>query len=113
MLEFVYREFLRDPNQRWPWLAHAALLAKHRLGDLPLALRYASAIDERVTAPDVPLWARQMRIFILEDLNELDAAKILLGGLLASGKIRDPAELRFLKQRLEELEARSHRAKVK
>jgi hypothetical protein len=113
MLEFVYREFLRDPNRRWPWLAHAALLAKHRLGDLPLALRYASAIDERVTAPDVPLWARQMRIFILEDLNELDAAKILLGGLLASGKIRDPAELRFLKQRLEELEARSHRAKVK
>jgi hypothetical protein len=113
MLEFVYREFLRDPDRRWPWLAHAALLAKHRLGDLPLALRYASAIDEKVTAPDVPLWARQMRIFILEDMNELEAAKILLGGLLASGKIRDPAEARFLKQRLDELEARSRRAKVK
>lgn len=113
MLEFVYREFLRDPDRRWPWLAHAALLAKHRLGDLPLALRYAAAIDEKATAPDVPAWARQMRIFILEDMNELEAAKILLGGLLASGKIRDPAEARFLKQRLEELEARSGRQKVK
>ena len=113
MLEFVYREFLRDPNRRWPWLAHAALLAKHRLGDLPLALRYASAIDERTTAPDIPLWARQMRIFILEDLNELEAARIMLGGLLASGTIRDPGEARFLRQRLEELEARTARQNVK
>jgi hypothetical protein len=106
MLEFVYREFLRDPNRRWPWLAHAALLAKHRLHDLPLALRYATAIDEKTRAPDVPSWAKQMRVFILEDMNELEAAKILLGGLLASGKITDPAEARFLEQRLKELEAR-------
>jgi hypothetical protein len=113
MLELIYREFARDPNRRWPWLAHAALLAKHQLGDLPLALRYASAIDEMTTAADIPLWARQMRIFILEDMNELEAAKIMLGGLLASGRIRDPAELRFLKQRLDELEARNRRRKVK
>ena len=113
MLEFIYREFLRDPNRRWPWLAHAALLAKHRLGDLPLALRYAAAIDERTTARDVPLWARQMRIFILEDMNELEAAKIMLGGLLASGAIRDPAEARFLKQRMDELEAKSKAGRVK
>jgi hypothetical protein len=31
----------------------------------------------------------------------------MLGGLLESGTIDDPAELRFLRQRLEELEARS------
>ena len=54
----------------------------------------------------MPLWARQMEIFILEDMNELEAARIMLGGLLQSGVIQDPAELRFLKQRLEELEAR-------
>jgi len=109
MLEFVYREFLRDPDRRWQWLAHAALLAKHWLHDLPLALRYATAIDEKTSAPDVPSWARQMHVFILEDMNELEAAKILLGGLLASGKITDPAEARFLRQRLDELEARGGR----
>jgi len=106
MLEFIYREFLKDPNRRWRWLAHAALLAKYRLHDLPLALRYANAIDRLTTRRDVPLWARQMRIFILEDMNEIEAAKVILGGLLASGKIKDPAELRFLKRHLEELEAR-------
>jgi hypothetical protein len=105
-LEFVYQEFLRDPNRRWPWLAHAALLAKHRLNDLPLARRYAQAVQQRTTAPDVPLWAKQMEIFILEDMNELEAARIMLGGLLQSGTVRDPAELRFLKEHLEHLEHR-------
>jgi hypothetical protein len=105
-LEFVYQEFLRDPNRRWPWLAHASLLAKHRLKDLPLARRYAQAIDRHTTAAGVPLWAKQMEIFILEDMNELEAAKIMLGGWLQSGTVRDPAELRFLKERLDELEAR-------
>ena len=105
-LEFVYREFLKDPNRGWRWLAHAALLAKYRLKDLPLALRYASAVERLTTAPDVPVWARQMRLFILEDMDELQAAKVMLGGLLASGQIKDPAELRFLKQHLEQLEAR-------
>ncbi len=106
-LEFVYVEFLRDPNRRWPWLAHAALLAKHRLKDPALARRYAQAIDRHTTARDVPLWAKQMEIFILEDLNELEAAKIMLGGLLQSGTVTDPAELRFLKERLDQLEART------
>jgi hypothetical protein len=105
-LEFVYRQFLLDPNRRWPWLAHAALLAKHRLKDLPLAHRYAQALERNVTASGIPLWARQMEIFILEDMNELEAARVVIGGLLQSGRLTDPAELRFLKERLEELEAR-------
>jgi hypothetical protein len=106
MLEFVYQEFARDPDRRWPWLAHAALLAKHRLKDLPLARRYAAAIERQAGSRDVPLWARQMEIFILEDMNELEAARVMLGGLLERGEIRDPNERRFLQQRLRELEER-------
>jgi hypothetical protein len=106
-LEFVYREFFADPDHRWPWLAHAAIIAKHRLHDLALARRYAAAIDRHTKSADVPLWARQMEIFILEDMNELQAARILLGGLLESGAVRDPAELRFLRQRMQELERKT------
>ena len=104
-LEFVHGRFLADPDRRWPWLAHAALVAKHRLKDLALARRYAQAIDRHTRAGNVPLWARQMEIFILEDMGELEAAKIMLGGLLESGEIDDPAEAAFLKQRLDTLEA--------
>ena len=57
----------------------------------------------------MPPWARQMEIFILEDMNELEAAKVLFASLLLSGALTDPAELRFLQQRLEELEARLSR----
>ena len=112
-LEFVYEAFLQDPNRRWPWLAHAALVAKHRLKDLGLARRYAAAVDRHATDPVVPLWARQMEIFILEDMDELEAAKVMLGGLLESGKVTDPAEARFLAQRLEEMEERLRRPNVK
>jgi len=107
--EFIYQAFLEDPNRRWPWLAHAALLAKHRLKDLPLARRYAAAVQRHATAASVPLWAKQMEIFILEDMNELEAAKIMIGGLLASGTIHDPAEVRFLAQRLRELDEKIRR----
>jgi len=106
MLEFIYRQFLLDPGRRWPWLAHATVIAKHRLKDLPLALRYAQAIQRYAVGEGVPLWARQMEVFILEDLNELETARIIIGGYLQSGTIKDPAEIRFLDERLRELEAR-------
>lgn len=106
IFDFIYDEFSADPNRRWPALAHAALLAKHRLNDLPLALRYAAAIQRQATDASVPLWARQMEIFILEDMDELQAAKVMLGGLLAAGRIRDPEERRFLQGRLNEIERR-------
>lgn len=106
MLEFVYRQFLDDPDRRWPWLAHAAAVAKHRLKDLPLARRYAAAIQQHAGGPEVPLWAKQMEVFILEDMDELETARIMIGGFLSSGTVRDPAEIRFLDQRLRDIEAR-------
>lgn len=106
MLDFAYRQFLAAPNQRWSWLAHAAIVAKHRLRDLPLALKYAQAIAQHATGPEVPHWARQMPIFILEEMGETESAKILLGGLLANNTITDPHEIIFLTERLNELEAR-------
>jgi hypothetical protein len=106
MLEFIHAQFAADPNHRWPALAHAALLAKHRLHDLPLARRYAADLQRLVTDPSVPLWAKQMQVFILEDMDELEAARVVLGGMLATGHIKDPDEKRFLEERLKEIESR-------
>jgi len=104
MLDFVFRKFHQDPLRRWRWLAHAAILAKHQLKDTKLALTYARAIASEANAPSVPSWAKQMQIFLLEDLGEYEAAKILLGGLLASGTVTDEHEIRFLMERLKVLE---------
>ena len=103
MLELVHHEFLVDPNRRWPWMAHAAIMAKHRLNDLPLALTYAQALTAYATGPEVPHWARQMEIFLYEDMGEYETARILLGGLLSSGAVQDPHETHFLIERLKAL----------
>lgn len=105
MLEFVYRKFLENPNRRWPALAQAVYVAKHQLKDLPLALRYANALAKNVSSDKVPFWAKQMNIYVLEDMNEIESAKVLIGGLLDSGEIKDEHELKFLKERLKKLEA--------
>jgi hypothetical protein len=39
-------------------------------------------------------------------MNELETARIMIGGFLSSGTVHDPAEIRFLDQRLREIEAR-------
>ena len=101
MLEFVHRRFLEDPGRRWPWMTHAVYVAKHRIGDLPLALRYAGALRLNVDADTAPPWVTQMEIFVLEDLGEPESARIIIGGLLESGKLAGhDKELQFLKNRL-------------
>lgn len=103
MCEFVRRKFEEDPDRRWRWLAHCAIMAKHRLGDMRLALSYAEDIARR--AKRAPGWARQLRIFLLEDMGEAESAAILLGGLLASGEVTDPQEIHFLMERLKALKS--------
>jgi len=105
MLELVYRQFSADPNRRWPWLAHASIMAKHRLKDPELALRYAKALREQTSPAQVPGWARQMEIFLHEDIGEHEAARALLGGLLHSGTVTDAHELHFLTDRLAQMQA--------
>ena len=105
MLEFVHRRFLEDPDRRWPWMAHAVYVAKHRIRDLQLALKYANALRRHVSSDAAPPWVAQMEIYVLEDLGELESARIIIGGLLASGKLAgNDSELRFLKNKLAVLE---------
>ncbi len=103
MLEFVYQQFFIEPQQRWRWLAHATVLAKHKLKDLPLALKYAKAIADHAS-PEMPYWAKEMQIFILEDMGELEQAQLLIGGMLASGQVTDPNEVKYLNNKLNILE---------
>lgn len=100
MIAFVREKFLEDPARRWRWMAHAVFVADHRIGDHELALELARDLRLHAPAGAAPSWARQMELFILADLGEVESAKVLLGGLIESGAIRDPNEIRFLTERL-------------
>ena len=107
MMDYIYKKFNEDPNRHWRWLAHAATVAKHSLKDMPLALKYARALAEKATAEHVPYWARDMHFILLEDMGEIETAKVLVGGLIDSGEISDPYELNFLTEKIRELEENS------
>ena len=100
MLEFVHKRFLLNPDVQWPAMAHAVFIAKHRLHDLDLALKYAKDIRIHVKRNDLYSWVRQMELFVLEDMGDLESARILLGGFLESGIIENEREFRFLQKRL-------------
>ena len=104
MTEYIFRKFNENPNKYWRWLAHAIITAKHEIRDNDLALKYAHALAEKATGKNVPYWAKDMKIIVLEDMGEVEAAKILVGALIDSGEITDSYELNFLTQKIAALE---------
>lgn len=104
MLDFVREAFVGRPLDRWRWLAESVIIAKHRLDDPRLALDYARVLNRHTNSGEIPFWARDLQVLLLQDLGEFESARILIGGMLASGAITDPHEIRFLEQRLRELD---------
>ncbi len=107
MLDWIYQEFPRDPARRWPWMVHAAIVAKHRLGDLPLALKYSQTISDISGKWAIPGWARQMHIFLLQDAGDNAGAAVALRALLESGTVSNPVEKRFLEDELGKMRERN------
>lgn len=103
MADLVYQQYQQDPGRRWRWLAHTITVVRHRLKDMPLALEYAHALSSAPADLPIPGWARQMEIFLREDMGETEVAAVMLGALIDSGAVQDPAEMRFLLERLEKL----------
>lgn len=103
MLDFAASAFGADPARRWPWLAHAALAAEHRLQDHARARAYARIL--RTSPAPIPAWARELDALFAANAGELDDARTIIGGLLRSGTIKDPNELLLLEQKLRGLES--------
>ena len=112
MMEYIFNKFNQNPNKYWRWLAHIIITAKHELKDDDLALKYANALAEKATGENVPYWAKDMKIIVLEDMGQIEAAKILVGALISSNEITDVYELNFLTQKIEALEKKGLEQKV-
>ncbi|ALG66521.1 hypothetical protein [Beggiatoa leptomitoformis] len=111
MLEFVYTQFFVNPAQRWRWLAYVTVIAKHRLKELPLALKYAQAISRYVDV-NTPQWTREMEVFILEDMGEWEKAYTVIERLFAQHELVEPADVQFFQHELHELEIKIQRKKI-
>ncbi len=100
MIKLIDELFERDPQQHWRRMTEACLLAKHQLQDLPLALDLAQKVAALPKSYDLPFWARDMQLVLLDELNQYESAQLLISSLLQSGDIKDRDEVRFLQHRL-------------
>jgi len=100
ILDFIERRFDDNPQLHWRRLAEASLIAKHKLDDLELALRYAEKLSVQPASVEMPHWARDFEFLLLAEMNEFESAIAIIQALLQSGSIRDPDERLFLQKKL-------------
>ncbi len=109
LLDWVHDAVREHPAERWPWLAEAALLARHRLGDDGRALAYARTLYQRTAPGQAPVWVRALPARLLAERGQYRAAADHLEALLASDGSADPRERAWLERRLEALAQRADR----
>ncbi|MFH1157892.1 MAG: hypothetical protein V1721_03280 [Pseudomonadota bacterium] len=84
-------------GEKWRWLAQAAYLARHRMHDLPLALKLAYRLSRMPGSDGFPQWARQMPAFILKEQGDREAARQMMEDMLVTEKTVHPEEINFMK----------------
>ena len=104
MLKYINDSFLTNPELFWRNQAEATVIAKHRLGDLQLALDMAEKLFRLPVTVEIPQWARDMHFLLLADLNEFETTIIIIKSMLESETVTDPDQIRFLKQKLSEFQ---------
>jgi hypothetical protein len=100
MVDFIQRSFVQNPQLHWRRMTEATILAKHKLGDLELALSLAEQLSSQPAEVTMPHWARDMQFILLGEMNEFEAGIAIIVALLDSGAIADPDEHRFLEGKL-------------
>lgn len=100
MVAVIETLFNKNPQLHWRRMTEASLLLKHQLHDLPGALRIAEKIASLPDTISMPFWARDMKLILLDELNQYESAQILISSMLQSGQIKDEDEIRFLRNRL-------------
>jgi hypothetical protein len=104
MIDFIQASFTRDPQLHWRRMTEATILAKHKLGDLSLALSLAEQLTTQPIDVVMPQWARDMQFILLGELNEFEAGIAMIVAMLESGSLENADERRFLKVKLLEFQ---------
>ncbi len=100
MVDVIEKLFKKNPQKHWRRMTEACLLLKHQLNDLPAALKVAEQIADLPKSMNLPFWARDMKLVLMDELNQFESAQLLISSMLQSGEITDQDELRFLQARL-------------
>lgn len=97
VVDYLARIGQNPHGTKWRWLAQAALLARHKLNNLDLALDLAYKLSHMELLDDtMPAWGRQMPAMLLENKGERADAQRIMKDLLLSGHSFHPNEVNFM-----------------
>jgi hypothetical protein len=100
VVDFLLTHARRDPATKWRWMARAAYLARHKLGDRRYALDIARELAA-LSDPGLPVWVRAMPAYVLAEIGEREAASDLLNAILASDPKITPEEARGMRRHIQ------------
>lgn len=86
----------RDPKRNWRWLAHAVYLARHRIGDMRLALDLAYRLAG-LDVSGLPIWTKQMPAFVLAEVGDKEAARDIMEVILKTDPNLSAEEVNFMR----------------
>jgi len=83
--------------EKWRWLAQAVYLARFRFKDNDIALKHAYKLSA-LHRPGMPMWAKQMPAFVMNDIGDKEAALQLMTSIMVEqGDKIHPNEVNFMK----------------
>ena len=107
MFDWVEEKFPASPLTRWRWLAESIVITKHALNNAEDAKRMADLLYIHAQNLDIPFWAKDLKIILMEDLNQTESLKIFIAGLIESGVITDERERGYLIRKFEALDEKN------
>lgn len=98
IVDYLSEHAMYDDDARyhkWWWLSQAVYLANHKLKDKSWALDLAYELA-KTPRDDIPLWAKQMPAFILEQLNEYETALAIIANIVENQENLAEGEINFM-----------------
>lgn len=95
IIEYLDQHYDLNPRTKWWWLSQATTIAQSKLKDKRLALSLAYKLTN-APAEDIPIWARQMPAFILEELGDKEQAMLIIKDVATRYRSYSKLELDFM-----------------
>ncbi|PIR33134.1 MAG: hypothetical protein COV36_03260 [Alphaproteobacteria bacterium CG11_big_fil_rev_8_21_14_0_20_44_7] len=94
VVDYLEKHSMVNPEKKWWWLSQAIYLTNSVLGDKERALKYGRVLRKVKTT--IPMWARQMEVFLREDLGENEEAETVMCEIFENAADIPEFEMNFM-----------------
>ena len=93
--EYLSAHYDHDPARKWWWMTQAVSIANFKMGDKELALKYSKKLADAEV--EMPFWAKNMGVFILEKMGEKEQAYRLIKEIMENTDKYSEEDLNFMR----------------